>query len=129
MSHVSDDDIRSRFDALRTAERASTPNFRALVEGAAHPGHPGRPGHAGHIALPRVGWRTGILLSLAAAAAVLLTVDAAHHAARLREFMGQPLATWTSPTAALLNTSGSTLLASPLLMPSVLDGLTSPTHP
>ena len=116
MKELSDDEIRSRFEALRRADRQSAPQFETLLAPAVQ--QPERTAPA------RVRWQPSVLLSLAAAAAILLTVDAAHRASQLRELAAPPLADWTSPTASLLRMSGADLLASPTLIPSVLDGLT-----
>ena len=121
MKELSDDEIRSRFEALRRADRQSPPQFETLLAPAVQ--QPERTAPA------RVRWQPSVLLSLAAAAAILLTVDAARRASQLRELAAPPLAAppladWTSPTASLLRTSGADLLASPTLIPSVLDGLT-----
>lgn len=114
MTGLSDRELRARFDALRAADEHGAPGFGALLARAAPAATEGR-------RLPSR-WRLRTALSIAAA--LLLAVGLVRWSRR-RDFVPQPLSTWTSPTASLLHTPGPDLLASSGLLPSVLDQLTS----
>lgn len=114
MTHLSDEELRARFDALAAHDRREAPPFAELADRAARAAVEGM--------RPRRSWRLGLTLALAAA--VVLSVGIVRVARRL-SFVPTPLATWTSPTASLLATPGSALLASPVLMSSPLDHLTT----
>ena len=114
MIQPAEGELRARFDALRDGDQRDVPDFRALVDRG--------PRASSTTAAARRSWR--LALALAAAAAIVVAVGLAV-TARRRAFVPQPLATWTSPTASLLDTPGSALLASPTLVPSALDHLTA----
>jgi hypothetical protein len=114
MTGLSDRELRARFDALRAADEHGAPGFGALLAHAARAATEGR----------RLPSRWRLRTSLSIAAALLLAVGLVRWSRR-RDFVPQPLSTWTSPTAGLLHTPGSELLASSGLLPSVLDQLTS----
>lgn len=107
-----DDGLRARFDALREADGRRVPAFRAMLGRRAHASPPA--------ALPRRAWLRALVL--AAAAAIVLALGLTITPGR-GDFAPQPLSTWTSPTASLLRTPGSDLLASPGLVASPLDQL------
>ena len=117
MTQLTDHELRARFHALRELEEMHAPGFRAVLERTAHP--------ASESTRTRSLSQSRVVLSLAAAAAILLAVGLAQRASRPREFTAQPLSTWTSPTASLLRTPGYELIESPALLPSVLDRVTS----
>jgi hypothetical protein len=116
MSERSDPDLRSRFHALRTADEQDTPAFRAILDRAG-------PAPLVGALQPR---RRFLRAALSIAAAILFAVGLVR-ALRRHAFVAPPLSTWTSPTASLLHTSGSELLATSTLLPSMLDNLTSPS--
>jgi len=122
MNLPDDDELRARFEALRQEDRGRAPDFRGMVDRA-------RAGRS----LPR---RSGIpLLRIAAAAAIVLAVaigvrKARQHSVSPRDGSGGSfgaddtvsISRWKSPTASLLRTSGSEVLASSKILSSVLDG-------
>jgi hypothetical protein len=114
MSPRPDDELRSRFAELRDADARHAPAYRAVLERTDRrvPG------------VDRNGRRRTLRLALAAAAAIVLAVGVAR-VSRRRAFVAPPLSTWTSPTASLLRTPGAELLASPTLLSSVLDPVTT----
>jgi hypothetical protein len=113
MTGLPDHELRARFDELRAADEQSAPGFGAVLARArfAAPDRTQR----------RRRWRLGAALSIAAAIVLAVGIS---RTARRRNFVAQPLSTWRSPTASLLRTPGSELLASPSLVPSALDHLT-----
>lgn len=106
-----DDDLRSRFDALRRIDESAVPDLDALV------------------ARPRTrNGRPLVRVALLAAAAVIIAVVG------LRVFKQPPhpvpldaatsIVTWQSPTASLLHTPGQELLRTvPTLRSSLLRGV------
>lgn len=114
MTDPSDREWRARFDMLRVTDERDAPEFRSILDRAAA-AVPER-------ARPRARWPLGAALAIAAA--LLLAVGVAR-VSRKRAFVASPLSAWRSPTASLLHTTGSGLLASSALLPSVLDRLGS----
>jgi hypothetical protein len=110
MTDSSDHELRARFDALRVAEEHDAPGFRSVLDRAART----RP----------AGARWPLRVTLSIAAALLLSAGLVR-VSRRRAFIAEPLSTWRSPTAGLLRTTGSDLLRSSALMPSMLDQLGS----
>lgn len=110
MTDFSDRELRARFDALRGADEHDAPGFRSVLERSARV-RPRRP-------------RWPLRVALSIAAALLLSVGIAR-VSRRRAFVAEPLSTWRSPTAGLLRTTGSDLLRSSALMPSMFDQLSS----
>lgn len=105
-----DDDLRSRFDALRRADQAAAPEFG--------------------VALAPVGARTRrpvtLPAALAAAAIILALVGLrfATQRTRLEPPRAPSILSWRSPTAALLQTPGLELLRTvPTLRSSLLRGV------
>ncbi len=112
MNGLSDDELRARFKALRSADEPHTPAFEQIRN---------RPVRAAPAApRARFAWRLGVALSVAAA---LLLSAGVTRAYRRYTFVAPPLSTWTSPTASLLHTPGTELLRSPKFAPSPLDHL------
>jgi hypothetical protein len=114
MTEFSDHELRARFDATRVADEHDAPGFRSVLDRAAQV----RPAHTA----PRSRWPLRVAMSIAAA--LLLSVGLVR-VSRRRAFIAEPLSTWRSPTAGLLRTTGSDLLRSSALMPSMLDQLGS----
>jgi len=121
MNLPADDELRARFEALREEDRRRAPAFRGALSDAWP-----RP-------LPRR--RAFPLVWIAAAAGLVLTVGIAVRESRqhgadpsagpIGSFGGADtvsVTTWRSPTASLLRTSGSGLLAPPRILSSILDG-------
>jgi hypothetical protein len=99
-----DESLRSRFEELRAQERASVPDFEALLADA-----PRRIRHARLL--------TGSVAIAAAIAAILLWPRHIHH-----EVAPLSITQWHAPTDFLLNTPGSDLLGElPPLDQSVLN--------
>jgi hypothetical protein len=119
MSAFNDSEMRSRFDALRTGDASSAPDFHDLFERARR-----RPVRADRIGRR---WVSRAAFSLAVAATIVLTVNIARESQRRRAFVPAPLSTWTSPTASLLRTPGTELIRSRALLSSMLDPVTSTT--
>lgn len=113
MTAMSDEELRARFESLSAHDRREAPSFAVLTDRATR---------AAHRARPRRAWR--LAMAIALAAAVVLSVGIARIVRRM-SFVPTPLAAWTSPTAGLLKTPGSDLLASPALLSSQLDHLTT----
>ena len=108
-----DEELRARFHELRDEDRASVPEFRAMVAGAEV--RPPAPRRAG--GLPAI-W-------LAVAAGVVLAVGLVlgHSGSPAAEVVTVPtISLWTSPTASLLGTPQHELLAPEPLLSSILDG-------
>ena len=114
MTGPSDRELRARFEALRDADERDAPGFRAVLERAALAFNR----DSQRVARRRLGVALAIAASLVIAAGI-------SREWRRRDFVAQPLSSWTSPTAILLKTPGSELLAAPALLPSTLDHLTS----
>src|SRR5258708_3157639 len=104
-----EEELRARFNGLRESERETAPEFRSMVDSASQRlerhNYPTRGSRA---------W-----LPLAVAAAVVLGVAFSFRAWHGRQRI-QSLATWRSPTAALLPQSADAL-QSPDLFRSVID--------
>ena len=120
MNLPADDELRARFEALREEDRRRAPAFRGALSDAWP-----RP-------LPR---RRAFPLVWIAAAGIVLTVGIAVREIRQHgpgpytgsasSFGGGDtvsITTWRSPTASLLRTSGSEMVASSRILSSVLDG-------
>lgn len=118
MTALSDHELRARFDALRVADERDAPGFRAVLDRARR-----APATDARLMARR---RLQVALSIAAALLVAVGVS---RISRRPDFVPPPLSIWTSPTASLLRTPGSDLLASPALLSSVLDQLTSMSPP
>jgi hypothetical protein len=111
-----DEELRSRFDALRRGDEGATPELSALL---ARPGVRAR--------------RPGVLTAVLAAAATILVVVGLRFATQ-PEYLanadtdartGAPsILTWQSPTASLLQTPGRELLHS---VPTVRSSLLNST--
>ena len=110
MTDYSDHELHARFDTLRGGDEQRAPGFRSVLE---------RPVR---LRPRRSGWALRVALSIAAA--LLLSVGLVR-LSRRRAFVAEPLSTWRSPTSDLLRTTGSDLLRSSALMPSMLDQLVS----
>jgi hypothetical protein len=111
-----DRDLQSRFDALRAADHAVTPEFGAVI---GRPARRRRP-----VALP----------AALVAATVLLAIGGIRLATRGmyagRSADAPSILTWRSPTASLLRTTGSDLLLGiPTLRSSVLHDSLLIHHP
>jgi hypothetical protein len=116
MTGLSDEEMRARFDSLRRVDEQRAPAFRAILD---------RPVRAASAGTPfRARWRLAVALSLAAG---VVLVAGLVRVSRRRDFVAQPLSTWTSPTASLLRTQGAASFATSPLLPSVLDNLTVTT--
>jgi len=120
MNELTDSELRSRYDALRTADAANAPGFRELLDRATRAA--AATDRSARRRLPR------LAVPIALAATIALAVGIARMARR-RASIQTPLSTWTSPTARLLRTSGIGLAASPGVLTSVLDRATSPHVP
>jgi hypothetical protein len=118
-----DDELRGRFRSLRDDERAGAPPFRETWDAASR-------------RMPVAArWRVTPVLTLAAAAGVVLAAGLVLRSVRDRDSarlladstvhapdVVPSITTWTSPTAGLLRSSGSELLAAPpALHASILD--------
>lgn len=116
MNDSTDRDLRAGFEELRTADSATGPAFRALVD------------RAGPMSLPtaRVDrkslTRIGIPVAIAAGAVLVAGVV---QIARRRAAIQVPLSAWTSPTAGMLPPPGIGLGAPSDVLTSVLDPATS----
>jgi hypothetical protein len=122
MTLPDDDDLRARFDALRQADRARTPDFRTVLDRAevahASPRRRGQP-------LVWVAAAAGIVLAFGITLHQVRDRGADRHAGGVAPSSSSDavsISTWTSPTASLLRTSGGEMLASPRLLSSILDG-------
>jgi hypothetical protein len=115
MSELSDQDLRSRFEVLRAGDEHDAPGFRAILD---------RAGPVPTVAAMRA--RRRPLRAVLSIAAVVLLAAGLVRVSRRHAFVAPPLSTWTSPTESLLHASGSELLVSPTLVPSMLAKLTSP---
>jgi hypothetical protein len=122
MNFSDDDELRAHFDALRRHDRDRAPDFRAMLDRARSTNSPARR-------------RAFSLIWIAAAAVMVLAVGIAvretrqHGAGRYDGSTGSfgggdtvSISNWKSPTASLLHTSGSDVLASSKILSSVLDG-------
>jgi hypothetical protein len=118
MTNPSDDELRAPFDALRREDGSRAPGFRAVLE------------------------RERTIVSrrpftdplwIAAAAVIVLAVGIAVRESRQRDaaraatiasFDGSTpsITQWRSPTASLLRTPGTGVLAPPRIFSSILDG-------
>jgi len=116
-----DDELRARFQELRDDDREHAPSFRALWARAEEGARTPRRSH------------DAALLWIAAAASVVLAAGIALRGDLGRLVAGlvppeareeQTLSNWRSPTAGLLRTWGSNLLAPPSIRSSILDGVT-----
>jgi hypothetical protein len=114
MNASSDEELRARFEALRSADERVAPGFERIRNRSRRRA----------FTTPRVrfGWRLDV--ALAVAAALLFSIGATR-AYRRYTFVAAPLSTWKSPTAVLLRTPGAGLLQSQELAPSPLDHLTT----
>lgn len=121
MNFSSDDELRARFEALRSDDSDRAPDFHDIVE------------RARTLEAQR---RRGVRpLWIVAAAGVVLAAGIAFQQTRNRGIGRRADATdssgggdtlsisrWKSPTASLLRTSGSEALAAPKVLSSILDG-------
>jgi len=114
MTENPDHELRARFDALRSADEKAAPDFKTIVDRTARMTPPHAPS--------RARWPSRVAVPLAAA--LLLTIGLVR-VSRRRALVAEPLSIWRSPTAGLLRTTGSDLLRSSALMPSMLDQLGS----
>ena len=108
-----DEPLRARFDELRDADERGAPAFHAVLTRSASPASPG------------VGRRWPLRVALALAAAVIVLAVGLARESRRRDVKLQPLATWRSPTASLLRTTGIELISSSTLASSMLDPITA----
>lgn len=137
MTLPEDDRLHARFESLRDDERTHAPTFRETWDAAA--GRVRTPPRM-RVPFPRV----PPILAFAAAAGVLLVVGLVLRSVRDRDSArlladstiratgaAPSIMTWTSPTAGLLRTSGSELLAAPpALHASILDrAVPAPVQP
>ena len=108
-----DDELRTRFDELRDADRASAPEFRAMWDAAQL--------RQGRSWKPVWMWSA---IATAAAAAVVVAVSVSQRWGQNEDVVEPALtiSTWTSPTAGLLRTTSTTALVKPSTLGSVLDG-------
>ncbi len=121
MTEINDEDLRARFSTLREEDGRVEPEFRAMWNRAASTALTDRSGIRSNIR-----W-------VAVAAAILIA--AALIVGKARDFgrgqqaslAAQTIATWQSPTAALLQPPARDLFAPPPLLSSVFDGVASPT--
>jgi hypothetical protein len=122
MNLSDDDELRAHFEALRAEDRGRAPDFRAMLDRA----------QSARSARRR---RAVPLVWIAAAAGIMLTLGIAvrenrqqgvkPHDVSAGSFGGGDtlsISRWKSPTASLLHTSGSEVLASSKILSSVLDG-------
>jgi len=128
MTLPEDDRLHTHFESLRDDERTHVPTFRETWDAAAE-----RARTTPHVRAPIP--RIPPVLALAAAAGVLLVVGLVLRSVRDRDSarlfadstihvpgVAPSITTWTSPTAGLLRTSGSELLAAPpALHASIVD--------
>jgi hypothetical protein len=121
VNDMSDDDLRARFAELRNDDHARAPDFGAVLTRAEL-----RARTTAYPRIVRVAW-------IAAAAGIVFSAGILFQQSRGRDLVppgsGQAatISTWTSPTADLLRTPGSELLAPPSLFSSILDGATGAT--
>lgn len=121
MNLSDDDELRARFEALREEDGRRAPAFHGGL------------GHEWPRPLPRR--RARPLVWIAAAAGIVLTVGIAFQQTRNHGVASRlgtagsfqtgdsvSISTWRSPTASLLRTTGSEVLASSKILSSVLDG-------
>jgi hypothetical protein len=121
MNFSSDDELRVRFEALRSDDSDGAPDFREMLE------------RARTLDAQR---RRGVRpLWIVAAAGIVMAVGIALQQTRNRSAGRRAdatdssgggntlsISTWKSPTASLLRTSGSEALAPPKVLSSILDG-------
>ena len=123
MNDINDDELRSRFDALRKDDGRDAPEFSALWNRARVSQLTDRRGSRSS---PRwVAVAAGFLIVAA------LVVGEARYLKSDRQRAGEalPISTWQSPTAGLLQPPARDLLAPPPLLSSVFDGVAPPTLP
>jgi hypothetical protein len=119
MNEMHDDELRSRFAELRSSDAARAPDFHGVLERASR--------RATRVERNNRRWLSPVAVSLAAAAAIVLTIGLTMRSRQRRAFVPVTLSIWTSPTASLLRTPGAELVTSPTLVPSIVDPMTSAT--
>lgn len=119
---LDDDEIRARFDALRTKETGDAPEFRSFIARAEH-AHSGPERGESRARRRPAAW---FALSLATAATIAVVAGLSVRG-RLDRARLPSLSTWRSPTAVFLRTPGAELLQSPDVYTSVLDRVTLTT--
>ena len=119
MTDINDEELRARFSALREEDGAVVPEFRAMWNRAASSAVTDRSGIRSNIRWVAVA--AAILI-----AAALIVGKARDFRSEQASLAAQAIATWQSPTAALLQPPARDLLAPPPLLSSVFDGVASP---
>lgn len=121
MNEINDDELRSRFEALRKKDGRSEPQFHEMLD---------RARGSAQTELPRFGasMRWAAIAAGTLIAAVLLA-GKARELGREQQVTAEAMAitSWQSPTAGLLQPLAPDILAPPPLLSSVFDGVTSPT--
>jgi hypothetical protein len=119
MKQIGDEDLRSRFAELRDDDRAHAPEFGPLWKRAELRAQTTSRKRTLHVA-----W-------ILAAAGIVVTVSVLVQQSRdvptEGSISGATISSWRSPTAGLLRTPGSELLAPPPILTSILDGATGAT--
>ena len=117
MNDMSDEELGTRFSALRNQDRGHEPQFHQVWHRAELRARAAPPSSA-----PTLRWIAAAAAIVFIAAFVVITHDARDN---------QPIVTtapaissWQSPTASLLGTPSRDLLAPPPLLSSVFDGVT-----
>jgi len=118
MNDMSDDELRTRFSALRNQDRRHEPQFSELWNRA----EPAAPAAARPYA-PTFRWIAAAAgIALAAALVVSKSRESRNH--QLIVTTVPSISDWQSPTAGLLQAPSRDLLAPPSLLSSVFDGVT-----
>lgn len=108
MNEPGDDELRARFERLREDDHAHAPSFRAMWARAEPRARTTRRA------------LTAALIGMVAAASVVLAVMNSSPSPSVA--VAPTISDWSSPTAGLLHTMGSELLAPPPILSSVLGG-------
>ena len=120
MTDINDDELRSRFNALRTQDGRGEPEFGEMLDRARRSARTDRPRFGSSVRWAAIA--AGILI-----AATLLAGKARDLGRKQQLAEVMAITTWQSPTAGLLEPPARGILAPPPLLSSVFDGVTSPT--
>jgi len=121
VTEINDNELRARFSALREEEGGVGPEFRAMWNRAASTALTDRSGIRSNIR-----W-VAVAAAILIAAALIIGKARDFRSEQQASLAAQAIATWQSPTAALLQPPARDLLAPPPLLSSVFDGVASPT--